>query len=103
MVAAILYVYIEQQRIRLIANVAKSLNPSINRRNRDCCASKAVDGLQQRQEIRHMRVRQIDLLAHTMMAQLFVNLARARVYVGLRVEVKRSFELDQDRCVADGN
>ena len=43
-----------------------------------------------------MRVRQINLLAHTMMAQLFVQPGACSRVVGLRVEVKRSFELDQD-------
>src|SRR5256885_1948563 len=94
----ILRIHIEKERICLIVQyhqVAKSEHQAA--RIEIVARRRQVNSLDQRQEIRHVAVGQIDLLAHAMVAYLFVQPGACPRVVGFRVEVKGSFELDQDR------
>src|SRR6267142_1782018 len=98
--SAVLSIDRDEKGIRLIANRAHVVEPKHQSASIEIVSGRRkIAGLQQWQEIRHMRIGEIHLLAETMMAVLFVELSPYARVKGLAVQIERRLKLDKDgRC-----
>src|SRR5947209_17213865 len=99
--ASILHKNVEQVRTRLISQRGRVTEAQHQAAGVEVVSRRRqVDGGQQGQEIRHVRVGQIELLAKPMVAELLVEFSASACVVDFRMEVEGSFQLNQDgrRC-----